>query len=87
MENRIFRVVISKDSEGGYLADIPTLQHCVAFGETIEEAMSNIKEALEGVLAVMEEEGLMIPDDSQTVEYSISVPVKLHTNSDLLIAS
>ncbi|RYU94903.1 type II toxin-antitoxin system HicB family antitoxin [Emticicia agri] len=81
MDNRTYRVVISKDSEGGYIADIPTLKHCVSYGETIEEAMQNIKEALEGVLIVREEEGLSIPDDSNVLEYSISVPSTLLMHS------
>ncbi len=54
MQNQTFRVVITRDEVGGYVADIPTLKHCVSYGETIEEAMINIKEALEGVLLVME---------------------------------
>lgn len=77
MENRLYRVTITKDEQGGYVADIPTLKHCVSYGESIEEAMQNIQEALEGVLMVMEEEGLPIPDDSKSVEYSISVPTNL----------
>lgn len=88
MSNRTYRVVISKDTEGGYIADIPTLKHCISHGETIEEAMQNIKEALEGVLLVMEEEGLPIPDDSNVLEYSISVPsnLQIHTTDSLATA-
>ena len=70
--NRTYRVVITKDDDGGYVADIPTLKHCVAYGETIEEVMTNINEALEGVLEVLEAEGLSIPDDTNIIEYSIS---------------
>jgi antitoxin HicB len=84
MENRIYRVVITKDDTGGYFADIPTLNYCIAYGSTMEEAMQNIRDALEGVLLVMEEEGLPIPDDSNAVEYSISVPI--NSASKLLIA-
>ena len=72
LQNRTYRVVINKDQDGGFVADIPTLKHCISFGETIEEAMSNINEALEGVIETMEEEGLEIPDDSNTLEYSIT---------------
>ncbi|MCU0469366.1 MAG: type II toxin-antitoxin system HicB family antitoxin [Arcicella sp.] len=81
MNNRTYRVVISKDEDGIYVADIPTLKHCVSYGSTIEEAMQNIQEALEGVLLVMEEEGLQIPDDSNVVEYSINVPTPLFSRS------
>ena len=70
--NRTYRVVITNDDDGRYVADIPTLKHCVAYGETIEEVMTNINEALEGVLEVLEAEGLSIPDDTNIIEYSIS---------------
>lgn len=73
---RNYRVVITRDEDGGYVADIPTLKHCVAYGETIEEAMHNINEALEGVLEVMQDEGLPIPDDNGIIEYSISKPIQ-----------
>lgn len=74
MKNRTYRVIISKDPDGGYLADIPTLKYCMSSGDTIEEAIENIREALEGVLEVMEEEGLSIPDDTNSIEYSLSIP-------------
>ncbi len=86
MQNRTFRVVIARDEVGGYVADIPTLKHCVSYGETIEEAMINIKEALEGVLLVMEEEGLPIHDDSNIVEYSLSITSSFQNQKTLLTA-
>ena len=70
--NRTYRVIITKDDDDRYVADIPTLKHCVAYGETIEEVMTNINEALEGVLDVLEAEGLPIPDNTNTIEYSIN---------------
>jgi len=81
MKNRTYRVIINKDPEGGYLADIPTLKYCMSSGDTIEEAMENIREALEGVLEVMEEEGLPIPDDSNSIEYSLSIPSTFGTHT------
>jgi predicted RNase H-like HicB family nuclease len=41
----------------------------------MEEAMFNIREAAEGVLAVMQEEGIPIKDDSSLIEYSLTMPV------------
>lgn len=85
--NRNYRVIITKDEDGGYVADIPTLKHYVAYGETIEEAMQNINEALEGVLEVMQEEGVQIPDDNNILEYSISKPVLSSDSSQKLKAA
>ena len=74
-QNRQYRVVITKDEDGVYIADIPTLKHCISYGDTIEETIVNINDVLEGVLEVMQEEGLVIPDDSNIIEYSISKPI------------
>ena len=48
----VFRVIINKE-EDCYIADIPSLKHCFASGDTIEEAIENLKEALEGTLENM----------------------------------
>jgi predicted RNase H-like HicB family nuclease len=45
-----------------YVADIPDLNYCSAFGETPEEALKEILIAKEGWLAVAREEGLPIPE-------------------------
>lgn len=73
---RTFRVVIKRTEENdGYIADIPSIQHCFAFGDTVEEAMANLHEALEGTLEVMIEDGVPIPDDSKNMEMTITLPV------------
>ena len=42
----IFNVIIEKD-ENGYFASIPELEGCVSQGDTYEEVINNIKEALD----------------------------------------
>jgi antitoxin HicB len=74
--NQTFRVVITKDEDGTFIADIPSLNHCTSYGDTLELAMANIKEALAGTIEVMLEEGIPVPDDSNQIEYSLSYPVK-----------
>jgi predicted RNase H-like HicB family nuclease len=52
-----FKVIIEPDLEsGGYVAYCPTLRGCVSEGETIDEALENIKKAMKGYLLVLEEE-------------------------------
>ena len=43
--------IFYSDEDGGYIADIPDLKHCSAFGETPEQAL---KEALEAKKAWLE---------------------------------
>ncbi len=47
-------VVIEQDEAGYYVAEVPALPGCLTQGKTKEEAIANIKEAVEGWLEVME---------------------------------
>ena len=47
-------VVIEQDESGYYVAEVPALPGCLSQGKTHEEALTNIKEAVEGWLEVME---------------------------------
>ncbi len=47
MEVREFSVVIIEDETGGYIALVPELPGCHTQGETLEEVMANVKEAIE----------------------------------------
>ena len=48
---------------GYYNALVPALPGCVSYGATKEEALSNIREAIEAYLQDLEAEGEPIPDD------------------------
>ena len=76
VKTRSFRVVISRTEENdSYMSNIPSLNTCFAFGGTVEEAMSNLHEALEGTLEIMIEDGVSIPDDSKNMEMMITIPL------------
>ena len=51
-----FAVVIHEDPEGGFWAEVPALPGCYSQGETIDELMGNIREAITGVLEVMKDQ-------------------------------
>ena len=46
-KNQIFPVILEEDETGGYVVINPSLEGCYSQGETIEEALANIKEATE----------------------------------------
>jgi predicted RNase H-like HicB family nuclease len=48
------RVILEKDEAGYYVAEVPALPGCLSQGKTAEEAIFNVKEAIEGWLEVME---------------------------------
>jgi predicted RNase H-like HicB family nuclease len=43
-------VVVHEAEEGGYWAEVPALPGCATQGETLEELLSNLHEAIEGCL-------------------------------------
>ena len=52
-----FKVVIRADLEdGGYNASYPALPGCHSQGETIEEALENIKDAIRGCMEVINQQ-------------------------------
>ncbi|MEA3323784.1 MAG: type II toxin-antitoxin system HicB family antitoxin [Euryarchaeota archaeon] len=54
-----FKVVIKKDLEdGGYNVSCPALPGCHSQGETIEEALENIKDAIQGCMEVINQRAL-----------------------------
>ena len=47
-------VVIEQDEAGYYVAEVPALPGCLSQGKTRDEALTNVKEAVEGWLETME---------------------------------
>ena len=46
------KIIIHSAEEGGFWAEVPSIQGCATQGETMEELIENIYEAVEGCLAV-----------------------------------
>ena len=46
------KVIIHEAEEGGYWAEVPAISGCATQGETFEELLENIYEAIEGCLSV-----------------------------------
>ncbi len=49
-----FRVILEPSNEGGYTIYVPSLPGCISEGETIEEALVNIREAIKLYLEPVE---------------------------------
>lgn len=61
-------VTIEKDEDGWYIAECPSIPGCVSQGQTEEEALENIKNAIVECLQVRAEEGLPLSVKTYTVE-------------------
>jgi len=61
MPNYKFTVVVERDEDGLYVASVPLLQGCYTQGETYEEALENIKDAIKLHIEARKEVGEPIP--------------------------
>ena len=57
------QVVITHGQDGYWVAECPSLPGCISQGQTREDALGNIKEAIEGYIAALEEDDLPVPND------------------------
>ena len=62
-------VKIEQDETGYYVAEVPALPGCLSQGKTYDEAIANIKEAIEGWLEVMESKQSL--DPSHLIEVAV----------------
>ncbi|KKQ74351.1 MAG: Toxin-antitoxin system, antitoxin component, HicB family [Candidatus Woesebacteria bacterium GW2011_GWB1_38_5b] len=62
-----YTAIFEPAEEGGYVVSVPALPGCVSQGETFEEAVSMIKDAMEGYLEVLKEEKQEIPQEGPNV--------------------
>ena len=61
---KVMRQVIIYPGEDGYwVAECPSLPGCISQGKTKEEAIANIKEAIQGYISVLEEDHLPVPEE------------------------
>lgn len=70
-----YTVIVHDADEGVYWVEVPALPGCLSQGESIEEALSNIKEAIELHIEGLKDEGQEIPKDTGFVVGRITVPI------------
>ena len=71
-----YTVFFEHASEGGYVAFVPSLPGCASQGETFEETTKNIKDAINGYLAVLQEDHDEIPvEEKEHIAATVMVPL------------
>ncbi|MEM2107239.1 MAG: type II toxin-antitoxin system HicB family antitoxin [Candidatus Bathyarchaeia archaeon] len=67
-----FRTIIERDEDGNYVVQCPSLPGCISEGKTREEALENIKDAIQGYLVSLKkhDEPIPPPIEEETVEVS-----------------
>lgn len=58
------QVILYKDEDGYWVVECPSLKGCISQGKTKDEALSNIREAIAGYIAALEEDGLAVPSEN-----------------------
>jgi antitoxin HicB len=56
-----YRVLIEQDEDGVYVAEVPALPGCISQGQTREEAVENVRDAIAAYLESLEAHGDPIP--------------------------
>ena len=64
------KVVVHEAEEGGYWAEEPSIPGCATQGETFEELLSNIYEAVEGCLSV-DVQDVSVSETDRVIEIAV----------------
>lgn len=67
-----YRITLQKDEDGIFVAKCPSLPGCVSQGKTREEAIANIKDAIQGYLQSLKKHDEPVPPvDEELVEVNV----------------
>lgn len=64
------KIILEPSEEGGYTAIVPSLPGCISEGNSKEEALKNIKEAVELYLEAVEDDEIF-PANSEIIELAV----------------
>src|SRR5262249_5093126 len=68
-----FRVTIESDEDGVFVAECPALPGCISQGKTRDEAMANIRDAIQGYVESLKKHGEPIPAPITEAVVEVSV--------------
>ena len=66
-----FNVTVDRDEDGIWVVECPAIPGCVSQGETRDEALDNIKEAIVLCLEVRAEKGMPLTIETRQVEVAV----------------
>ena len=67
----VYKVYIEKGEDFGYIAHCPSIPGCHSQGETLEEAIENIKDAIRGCLEALGEDLITPPSEALVFEVTV----------------
>ena len=66
-----FLTTLERDEDGVWIAECPSIPGCVSQGETRQEALTNIREAIAACLEVRADRGIPLTIETQQVEVAV----------------
>jgi antitoxin HicB len=66
-----YRVILTRDDGGKWLASVPAFVGCHTWGDTREEALANAKEAIEGCIESLIDTGDPLPPGESPIEIEV----------------
>jgi predicted RNase H-like HicB family nuclease len=57
------QVILYLGEDGYWVAECPSLPGCISQGKTKQEALANIREAIEGYIAALQDDALPVPEE------------------------
>ena len=70
-----YKILLHKETEGQYTVVVPALPGCITFGENIDHAIEMAREAIKLYIEELQERGEEIPDNNNTLEYSLNLSI------------
>jgi antitoxin HicB len=64
-ENYSFSIVLEPQEEGGFSVIVPALPEVVTEGDTEQEALANVEEAIRAIVSYRRDHGIAIPADAK----------------------
>jgi predicted RNase H-like HicB family nuclease len=62
-----FTVILEPEADGGYSVVCPAIPGCASQGDSLDEALDNVREAILGCLDVRRDSGLPRPDETPAI--------------------
>ena len=78
MKMQRFPITIYRDEDGWYVVECPAIPGCLSQGETTEEALQNIQEAIQLCLEARREKGMPLTIESQEIEVPVYAQAAAH---------
>jgi len=68
-----WKVVLEKDEDGWFTVSVPSLPGCISQGKTRQEALENVKEAIELHVSSLADEGIPLKGKSEAAKVAVEL--------------